>query len=74
MKYTNPFEPKEYEADIKQYFDAMSAWEGDGYETCSAIEKKHELYGYPPAIVSEVLAAGSRGEDVIAAEDKAIGA
>ena len=66
MKYT----PEEIDADLKRYCDGMM---DNGISICSAIEQRYNLYGYPPSVVTQVLAAGARGEDMVRAEDIAIG-
>lgn len=44
----------------------------DGWETCASIEQDWALYGYPPEVVSTVLAAVADGEDFATAESRAL--
>ncbi|MBD1554669.1 hypothetical protein [Pseudomonas typographi] len=54
-------------SELKRYSEAMVR--GD-LATCIAIEQKHELYGYPPEIVSVGLEAHDEGRDVLLAVDR----
>lgn len=47
--------------EAKAYAQAMRA--GD-LDTCIRIEQRHDLFGYPPEIVSIGLAAFDRGESI----------
>lgn len=47
-------------SDLERYFDAMR----DGnIDACARIEQKHDLYGYPPELVSVGLKAVQDGKD-----------
>jgi hypothetical protein len=54
-------------ADQERYTKAMVRGDVD---TCARIEQSHDLYGYPPALVSIGLAAAARGEDAAEAVEK----
>jgi len=54
-------------SETNRYFQAMSR---NDLTTLVAIEKRHDLYGYPPNIVSIGLAAFDAGEDVCEALDR----
>lgn len=58
------------QADVDRYLKAFTA---NAIGICVAIEKRWELYGYPPSVVTQVLAAVANGEDRYRAEDAAIG-
>lgn len=64
-------DPKHINEDLTRYCKAMT--QVGGVDTCLAIERRYGLDGYPPSIVTQILSAGARGEDMVAAEDKAIG-
>lgn len=61
-----------YKEDLKAYLKAMT--EFDSLDILCAIEKKYDLYGYPPEIVTHALNAASNGEDMYKAVDEYIGA
>ena len=52
------------------YYLAMI--KGD-YATCTSIEQKYDLYGYPPEVVSTALNALARGMDADVAISEYIG-
>jgi len=52
--------------DSEIYFKAMLT---GSHETCSRIEQKHDLYGYPPELVSVGLNAVAEGKDAHEAID-----
>ncbi len=49
---------------LVQYTRAMAAGHLD---TCIAIERAHDLYGYPPQLVSVGLKAADEGKDPVEA-------
>lgn len=58
------------QADLKAYAHAMM--QPNGWRACLAIEEAWELDGYPPAVVSEVLAAVADGDEFDDAMDRAL--
>jgi len=52
--------------DAEVYFKAMLT---GSHETCARIEQKHDLYGYPPELVSVGLNAAAEGKDAHEAID-----
>lgn len=61
---------RQADADCTRYLRAMMM---NGHSTCVAIEKRWDLYGYPPSVVTNVLRRVAAGEDRHAAEDAALG-
>lgn len=49
------------QTDLERYSKAMIS--GD-FNTCVAIEQRHDLYGYPPEIVTVGLKAVADGQDM----------
>ena len=53
-------------SELKQYAAAMR--NGD-HDTCIAIEERHGLYGYPPELVSTVLASIDKDAEIARLRD-----
>jgi hypothetical protein len=64
-------EEEQAKADLDRYLKAFTQ---NAISICVAVEKRWGLYGYPPSVVTQILAAVANGEDHGAAEDHAIGA
>jgi hypothetical protein len=57
-------------SDLQRYAKAMT----DGmHHVCVQIEKRHDLYGYPPEIVCAGLKAFEEGRDPLAEVDRILG-
>lgn len=62
---------EQIKADLDRYWRAMSR--SGGWATCLAIEKRYELDGYPPEIVTAALTACAEGEDMLEVIDRLLG-
>ena len=49
------FDPEQVKTDCDRYHEMLAAW--DGNSECLAIEKRYELDGYPPEIVTRWFVA-----------------